>query len=161
FGPFTHGASVTIDGDISVISRAINDADGEARSKAAADLNVPNGSVASSIHIGNALVDALASERGAGLASASALADLKAQPGLEFAQSGVGDITIGSLVDRASAVSLGGGKAAALSDATLRASGNLQVAGPISALANADDPGPGNFTVTASALLTLSALNNV
>ena len=59
-------------GDISVIGLAINDADGVAKSKAAINFGGSNGLLASSIHIANVLVDALASERGAGAASASA-----------------------------------------------------------------------------------------
>jgi filamentous hemagglutinin family protein len=155
-GPLFDRARVNISGDISVSGRAINNADGEARSKAAVSI-----SSASSIHIGNVLVDALASERGAGLASASALADLRAQPGLQLAHSGVGNITIGSLVDNASAHA-GGGAARSLADVTVETPGLIRIAGPVDVSAGADNSGNGpaaadGIAASANADLTLSA----
>ena len=62
------GSLIGVGGDISVISRATNDHDGDARSRAA--VAIGTAANASSIHIANLVVDALASERGLGAASA-------------------------------------------------------------------------------------------
>ncbi len=163
FGFSFNRGGVGINGDISVIGRATNDVDGQARSKAAINFGGSNGLLASSIHIANVLVDALASERGAGAASASAVTDIRAQIGSRFGvPSGNGNIAMGSLVDRASAVSLGGGAVKALADATLQASGALHVGGPIAISADAhnsgDGPAPaGGIAASANADLSLVA----
>ncbi len=73
------GSLIGVGGDISVISRATNDHDGDAKSRAA--VAIGTAANASSIHIGNLLVEALANERGLGAASASALTDIRAQLG--------------------------------------------------------------------------------
>ena len=90
-----------------------------------------------SVHIANVLVDALASERGAGAASASALTDIRAQFGSGSGHSGSYNIAMGALTERASAVSLGGGTAKALADVTLQAARQVQVGGDILVSANA------------------------
>ena len=69
---------------------------------------------------------------------------------------------MGALTDRASAVSLGGGAANALADATLQASGALQVAGPIAVSADAYNSGDaaapaGGIAASANADITLVA----
>ena len=158
--------SVAVDGDISVIVHATNDADGEARSRAAVDISgvvfsdqIPGASV----HIANLLVDALASERGAGAASASALTDIRAQLGSgSLGHSGYGNIATGALTDRASAVSLGGGTAKALADVTLQAARQVQVGGDILVSANAQFiGGSGGGAASANAALAILSSGNV
>jgi hypothetical protein len=155
---------VTVDGDISVIAHATNDADSEARSRAALDImgtasatfRLPRASV----HVGDVLVEALADEQGAGAASAAALTDIRAQRFL--VGSGSGDVTIGSLTDKASAVSLGGGTAKALADVTLQATLQLHVNGNIHASANAQRGGQASSGIaSANAALAILSSGNI
>ena len=155
------GSLLAVDGDI-CLSRATNDKDGEARSRAA--LAIGSVANASSIHLANVLVDALASERGVGPASALALTDIRAERGNGTdGHSHSGNITMSSLADGASAISLHGGKAAAVANVNVQASGELRVNGPIAASANANNLGGGGLArsladVTIQSLLAPTAL---
>ena len=156
---------VAVDGDISVIVHATNDADGEARSRAAVDISgvvsltqIPGASV----HVANLLVDALASEQGAGAASAAALTDIRAQLGSgSLGHSGYGNIATGALTERASAHV---GARADLADVTVETPGLIRIAGPVDVSAAADNSGNGaaaadGIAASANGDLTLSAGN--
>ena len=132
---------VAAGGDISIISRATNDQDGEARSRSTFDLHLapvmPFSFIVSSAiaaDLGDLEVKAAANERGAGVASALALTDIQTRP---VTSGSNGSLVIRSLVDRANAVNLGGGTVKALADVILQASGALHVAGPIAISADA------------------------
>ena len=150
------GSLIGVHGDISVISRATNDHDGDARSRAAVAVGPTARVNASSIHIANLLVDALASERGVGAASASALTDIRAQLGSgSFGHSGNGNIAMGALTDRASANNMGGGPAKAIANVTSpRQPVHCKSPVPIIVLANANNLGSVNLDAIADVDLT-------
>ena len=110
-----HGAgAVTVDGDISIIAHGTNEVDGVTQSRAQINFSAPSGAVASSIHLSNVLLEAVAKEQGSGAALASASADIQAAKSAFLVSPG--NLSIGSLTDRANASNLGSGPAKAIAD---------------------------------------------
>ena len=152
---------ITVTGDIAIIANAENAVDGNAISRAALDV-IASGSN-EIVQLGNVLVDASASEQAIGLASALAVRNIQTPlPSLSGTSfSGVREIRIGSLVDRASAINFGGGTVRALASANLQAGGALHVGGGIRDAANALLLSGGAMTdAIASACAVLAVLSS-
>jgi hypothetical protein len=136
---------VTVNGDISIAAQGTNDAAGGVKSRAAIDF-----SRVSSIDLGDVLIEAAAVGEGGGLAVASALANIPAE-GFSLHTAFPGNLTVGALTDRASAINYGGGSAKALAKVNAQAARSLDLAGDVQVSANAQIIGGVGSTGTASA----------